>query len=419
MTAVSLHLPAARAACRGCGHSTVPVLDLGSMPIANELAPTALAARTQERFPLALHLCPSCGLLRVGHDVAPERLFRDYRYFSSFADTMVSHAAALVDRTCAALDLGPDDLVLEIASNDGYLLQHYARRGILVLGVDPAEEAARVAERERGVPTVCAFFDRALARAMARNGTRPRVIHAHNVVGHIPDPLDLLRGIAELLRDDGVALVEIPDAGLLLENAAFDTIYHEHYSYFTVTGLVGLCRRAGLTVLDVERTAVHGGSLLVTAARSGTSLPIRPRVAAELRGDVERETTSPRRWARLAATVEARRQAFRAKLAELPRPIWAYGASAKGCVLLGWAGLGPTEIPCVVDRSPHKQGRFVPGVGAEIVPPEAIDGGARPLPATLLLTVWNLRGEVLQQQRAFLERGGRFITAVPSVEVFP
>lgn len=415
MTAAEKLAPPAPA-CRGCGHDTLPVLDLGLMPVANELADTATAARERDRFPLVLHLCPSCGLLRVGHDLPPARLFRDYRYFSSYADTMVAHAADLAHRTCDTLGLGPDDLVLEIASNDGYLLQHYARRGVLVLGVDPAEDAAAVAEKERGVPTVCAFFDRALGRAMARAGTRPRVIHAHNVVGHVPDPLDLLRGIAELLRDDGVALVEIPDAGNLLDSAAFDTIYHEHYSYYTVTGLVGLLRRAGLTVLDIERTKVHGGSLLVTAGKGRAPLPIRPRVAAELRADAERETSNPRRWARLAATVAARRDELRATLAHLPGPIWAYGASAKGCVLLNWARLDAREIPCVVDRSPHKQGRYVPGVGAEIVPPERI---AVEQPATLLLTVWNLREEVRAQQRAFAARGGRFVTVVPSVEVFP
>jgi 2-polyprenyl-3-methyl-5-hydroxy-6-metoxy-1,4-benzoquinol methylase len=399
--------------CRGCnGTELQPVLDLGKMPLVNSLLDEGDLRRAEPRYPLELVFCPRCALVQITETIPPEKLFGDYTYFSSVSDTMVGEAKALAERLIAERRLDGSSLVLELASNDGYLLQHYAARKIPVLGIEPAANVARVAERDRKIPTMVAFFTAALSERLRRSGVLADVIHANNVLAHVPDPCSFLRGMERVLRDGGVAIVEVPHVIELVDKGAFDTIYHEHLCYFSLTSLQHIADKRGLFVRDVERLPIHGGSLRVYLQKQkGRGMSDRARALL----DEERAwgvlDVAPYR--RLAGEIERIRRGLLPLLSDLKskgHKIAAYGASAKGCVLLNHLGIGHEIVDFVVDKSVHKQGRFVPGVRTPILPPERL---LADMPDDVLLLAWNIEAEVMEQQAEYRRRGGRFLVPVP------
>ncbi len=392
----------------------MPVLSLGETPLANALLDAGQLAQPEPRYRLDFAFCASCALAQITEDVPPEALFRNYVYQSSFSDTMLRHVRELSQRVIAERRLDARSLVLEIASNDGYLLQYYAQRGIPVLGVEPAAEIAALARTRRGIPTLVEFFGAALGERLAAEGRLADVVHAHNVFAHVPDPGDFARGLRHVLRAGGVAVIEAPYVRDLVEKTEFDTIYHEHYSYFSLAAVDRLLQRHGLVVADVERLEIHGGSLRYWVAHEGAR--ISPRTGALLAEEERAGVTGAAFYRDFAGRVRALGDELGALLRERRaqgRRLAAYGASAKGATLLNAFGIGK-ELDFVVDRSTAKQGRYTPGTHLEILPPEAL---LERKPDDVLLLAWNLADEILAQQAEFRRRGGRFIVPVPRVRI--
>lgn len=402
--------------CRSCGSDRIEaVLSLGSTPLANALLASAEPDAGEPRFPLDVVFCAGCSLVQLTETVPPDVLFGEYVYFSSFSPAAVEHARQLTERVVADRRLGADHLVVEIASNDGYLLQHYARRGVPVLGIEPARNIAAAA-RERGIDTLNAFFTADLARQLASDGRAADVIHANNVLAHVPDLNGFVEGIRLLLRPGGVAIIEVPWVRELVRHLEFDTIYHEHLSYFSLTALAPLFERHGLVVADVETVEIHGGSLRLWIGHAGTSAR-GERVEALLRQEREEGLDHGRGYADFADRVARLGDELRALLRELKQAghsIAAYGASAKGSTLLNCFGIGGDLLDFVVDRSTVKQGLFTPGTHLRIRPTEDL---LTEMPDYVLLLTWNFAGEILEQQAEYRRRGGRFILPVPSPKV--
>jgi SAM-dependent methyltransferase len=405
------------ASCRACADEALEsVADLGRQPLADALAPTRRAALESPRFPLRLALCGRCGLLQLLETPPPGQLFgHAFPYYSSQIPSLVEHARRLADRLIESQRLDRHSLVLELASNDGYLLGHFHDRGIPVLGIDPAAGPVTAA-RAAGIETLAAFFNEALAEALASGGLCADVILANNVLAHVPDPADFLRGVRRLLSPEGMVVIEVGWARALLQQRSFDTVYHEHHCYFSVRALAALFARVGLVVRSIEPIAVQGGSLRVYAGHPGVA-------ASSLQGLIDQERRSgvfdPDRWRAMDAGRTAFAQGLRALIDDELRRGYrcaAYGAAAKGAMLLNLCGLSAEKLLWVADLSPHKQGRFMPGSGLEIVAPERID---RDQPERLLLLAWNWREEIAAQQVDWLERGGRFILPVSRPRFWP
>ena len=403
--------------CRGCaGTDLSVVLSLGKMPPSNALLTQGELGQPERRYPLDLAFCPACGLAQITVSVDPIELFDEYAYYSSYSTTMVAHAGAIAERMAERLDLGPDSLAVEIASNDGYLLQHYVRHGIPVLGIDPARNVIEAA-RDRGVETRCAYFGADLGEELRSSGNRASVLHANNVLAHVPDVNGVVRGIGRLLADDGLAVIETPYVRDLIERLEFDTIYHEHLFYYSLTALDRLFRRNGVRIVDVERIPIHGGSLRVFAAPAAS--PAEPSPAVDdLLAEEEALGLATLEYfqgfADRVSDLESQLVSLLASLKERGHRIAAYGAAAKGTVLLNAFGIGPERIDFVADRSEYKQGRYMPGVHIPIVGPERL---LTDMPDEVLLLAWNLAEEILEQQQEYRSRGGRFIVPAPVPEV--
>ena len=389
------------------------VLDLGRLPLANALLLAEQLHEPEDRFPLELFFCPQCALVQIGETVPPERLFYEYAYASSFSDTMVEHARLLVEALIGNRGLGAASLVVEIASNDGYLLQFYKAHGIPVLGIEPAANIAALSTA-KGIPTLIEFFDQELALRLAAQGRRANVIHGHNVFAHVPDPNRFVAGIAALLERSGIAIIEAPYVRDLIDKLEFDTIYHEHFSYYSVSAVADLCALHGLVIANVERVPIHGGSLRLFIAHAGEASPqvvdflSAEKIAGLLRFDYYRD------FGRQVATLKEELLALLWRLKGERRSIAAYGASAKGSTLMNAFGIDGRLIDFVVDRSSLKQRRFTPGNRLPILPPAAL---LERRPDYVLLLTWNFADEILTQQLEFRRMGSKFILPVPEVKV--
>ena len=403
-----------RITCRSCGGSDLQlVLALGNMPLANSLLSADQLNQPEPRFPLGLVFCPACALVQITVTVPPEQLFSNYLYLSSYSDTMLAHVRELTERLSRERALSADSLVIEIASNDGYLLKNYVKSGIPVLGIEPAQNVAKVAV-EHGVTTLTEFFGLQLGSRLAAEGHRADVVHAHNVLAHVADLNGVVSGINAVLKEDGLAVIEVPYVRDLIERTEFDTIYHEHLCYFSLSALDHLFTGHGLCIVDVERVAIHGGSLRIFVSRAGS-----PSIAVtELLADERRlGLTSIGYYSDFADRVRRLRTKLRATLSELRSTgcsLAAYGASAKGSTLLNYVGIGTETLDFVADRSTVKQGLFTPGTHLPIVAPEKLLDAK---PAYALLLVWNFADEILKQQAAYRMLGGRFIIPVPDVQI--
>lgn len=410
--------------CRACSQTgLVPILSLGETPLANALLTQPRLSEPEPRFPLHLVFCPSCSLVQIVESVPPEVLFSDYPYFSSFSETMLRSAQDIAQRIIRDRALSADSLIIEIASNDGYLLQYYKQSGLRVLGIEPAANIAAVAEAERGIPTLVEFFGVDLARRLGDEGMRADVIHANNVLAHVPDLNGVIEGFAQLLKPTGVAVIEVPYLREFIRNVEFDTIYHEHLCYFSLCSLSRLFSKNGLTIVDVEQIPIHGGSLRIFAAPSigPNGEPAEPSGAVvELsREEAEWGVDAAVTYEGFADRVLELRAHLRSMLTEIKKQgmsIAAYGASAKGATLLNYCGIGAETLEFVADVSTVKQGLFTPGTHLEIVPPQRL---LETMPDYVLLLSWNFADEIMRQQAEYIERGGRFIIPVPEPRVVP
>ena len=404
--------------CRSCGSTALRTfLDLGTVPLPTALLTAEQLGQPEPRFPLEVAHCPDCSLVQILEDVPPEQLFVDnYLYFSSFSDALLSHSRRHAQRLLRERGLGADSLVVELASNDGYLLRNFVTAGVPVLGVDPAPGQAEAANRD-GVRTIPEFFGLDLARRIREEVGPADVVIANNVMAHIPDPNDVVAGIAHLLADDGVVRIENPYVRDLVDGCEFDTIYHEHFFYHSCTSIDRLVGRHGLHLNDVEYFPdLHGGTLRwhVSAKHERSSAAERYLAEEEAAG-----ITDFAYYADFARRVEDVRTELVTLLERLRgegRTIAAYGAAAKGSTLTNYAGIGPDLVDFVVDRNVHKQGLFTPGMHLPVRAPEELLS-AQP-DYTLLLT-WNFREEIMEQQQEYVRRGGRFIVPLPWPEVTP
>lgn len=404
--------------CRHCGTDvTLPFIDLGSAPPSNAYL-TAGSLRAPEKwFPLRVLVCTQCWLVQTEDYAGAEELFSsDYAYFSSYSTTWLAHARDYVTAMVARFGLGKDSLVAEIAANDGYLLQYVKALGIPCFGVEPTASTA-VAARQKGIEIVEDFFGAGLADRLVAEGRKADLIAANNVLAHVPDINDFLKGFAALLKPAGVATFEFPHLLRLVEESQFDTIYHEHYSYLSFTAVERIARVNGLTVFDVEELATHGGSLRVFAHRADTGKqPVSPRVAELLNREAHAGMKSADFYRGFQARAEKIKNDFLAFLLEAHRSglkVAAYGAAAKGNTLLNFAGVRPDLLPYVVDRNPAKQGKFLPGSRIPIVDESHLKASR---PDRVVILPWNLRQEVMEQLAYIREWGGKFVVAVPQLE---
>jgi len=384
--------PRGTSVCRGCdGTDLVSVLDLGEQPLSNEMALSQ--EHPDPAFPLHLRTCPGCGLGQVGEYVLPERIFgEEYPYLSSVSSSWLAHAGRYVEQLTAELGLGSDDLVMEIASNDGYLLAQMQAVGPRVLGIEPAGKVAQIA-RDKGVPTVSEFFGLETAEKLVAEHGRPRLVAANNVMAHVPDLRDFVAGLAHLCDDRTVVTVENPSYLTLLHEVQFDTIYHEHFSYLTAHAVARVVAEAGLELVRVERLTTHGGSNRYWIARAG-SRPVDDSVAATIAEELEGGLLSEPTWREFSSRSRAAIDGLRSWLDErhaAGRVVAGYGAAAKGNTIMNAAGVRRDDLVVVVDGSEQKQGRFLPGTQVPVAAPTELAGHA---PDDVLILPWNIAGEI-------------------------
>jgi SAM-dependent methyltransferase len=402
--------------CRSCGSTrSLPVIDLGLQPLANNLLRPEDLGKPEPRFPLAVFVCADCWLMQITDTVPPVDLFSDYIYFSSFSDAMLKHAKAAVEKHITEKKLGKNSFVIEIASNDGYLLKNFVQAGVPCLGFEPAANIAEVA-RKNGVETHCDFFGKETASGLRDQKGRADLILGNNVFAHAPGTNDFVAGVAELLKPDGWVVFEFPYGVEMIEKVEFDTIYHEHVYYFTLTPLIPLFARHGMDIFHVERLPIHGGSLRLYACKKGAE-SIRATVAETLEAEAGLGVTSPAYYQRFsdhAARVKADLSAFLAEQKKAGRRVAAYGASAKGSTLLNYIGEAAGSLEFIADRSTYKQGRLSPGLHVPVVSAEELAVRA---PDYAVLLVWNFADEVMAQQQTFRAKGGRFVIPLPKLTV--
>ena len=403
--------------CRSCGAVLGrTVFDLGLVPLANEYPASEQECETEQRFPLKVRLCEQCWLLQLEEAVPPSRLFSDYAYFSSYSDTWMSHAKQFVHDSRERWHLDERSLVVEVASNDGYLLRHFVALGIPVLGIDPAENVVPTA-LAAGVPTEVGFFGLDLAERLSEQGVQADLVVANNVFAHVPDTNDFADGFARVLAPEGVLSIEFPELTTMLLGTQFNQIYHEHVFYFSLLSCETILRRKGLRVIDVERLTTHGGSLRLIACHD--SAGHREEVSVNLKREEELRlglagTDAYDAFASAANRRAASVSSFLERAATDGKRVVGYGAAAKGNTLLNYCGVSTREVAYVVDRSPHKQGHFLPGTHLPVVTLERLLSDR---PDYVIVLAWNLLDEVQASLPQVREWGGSFVTTMPSLTV--
>ena len=400
--------------CRLCGSPLAHTfVDLGMSPLCESFLAAGELDRMEPFFPLRVMVCQDCFLVQLREYVAPEHIFTEYAYFSSFSTSWVAHAKTYCDAMQARFGLGRNSLVVELASNDGYLLQHFLPKGIPVLGIEPAANVAEAA-RAKGVATTVDFFGVRLARQMAAEDKLADLIAGNNVLAQVPDLNDFVAGMPLILKPEGVITLEFPHLARLIDERQFDTIYHEHFSYFSLVTVDRLARAHGLRLIDVEEWPTHGGSLRVFLAHAASLHAAMPAVAQLLAAEEARGFRRIETYTGFQDEVRALKRELLALLIDLKRQgrtICGYGAPGKGNTLLNYCGIGPDFLDFTVDRNPYKHGRFTPGMHVPILTPEAID---EVKPDYVLILPWNLKTEITRQLRHIGGWGGKFIVPVPA-----
>lgn len=404
--------------CNFCGAVLADTfVDLGEMALANSYLAEADLTKPEPRYPLHARVCRSCFLVQVEPAVPAEEIFSDYAYFSSYSESWVAHARAYASMAASRFGLGPDSLVAEVASNDGYLLKHFVAAGIPVLGIEPAANIAKVAE-ENGVRSEVAFFGKETAERLRARGLTADLMAANNVLAHVPDLNDFVSGFPMLLKPDGVLTFEFPHLLNLINEVQFDTIYHEHFSYLSLLTVEKIFAAHGMAVFDVEELPTHGGSLRVYARHVAcTRHADGPGLEAVRKKERDASFDRPGAYAGFEPRVIAVRDAllnFLRTARDEGKVVAAYGAAAKGNTLLNYCGVDAGLIPFVVDRSPAKQGHYLPGSHIPIFAPEKI---TQEKPDYVLILPWNLRDEIMAEMAHVRDWGGKFVTAIPELRI--
>ncbi len=403
--------------CRFCqALLRLTVVDLGMSPPCQSFLPPERIREMEPFYPLHVFACESCFLVQLEEFVPPEDIFSDYAYYSAYSTSWVEHAREYVEMIQRRLELGAGDLAVELASNDGYLLQHFVGSGVDILGIDPAANVAQDAQA-RGVPTLVAFFGSETAQRLVGEGKRASLVIGNNVLAQVPDLNDFVAGVQILLRDDGTATFEFPHLLHLLDRLEYDTIYHEHFSYFSFATIVEILSKHGLTTYDVEELPTHGGSLRVYAQRDGGPRELSSRVHALLEREEEEGLRSPERYARFAEEVKESKRALLDLLIRLRRDgkqVVGYGAPGKGNTLLNYCGIRTDLLDYTVDRNPHRQGYYTPGTHIPIHAPDKI---AETRPDYIVVLPWNLIDEISAQLEYTREWGARLIVPIPVAKI--
>lgn len=406
------------AGCRFCGTTLQHVfVDLGMSPMANSYLKPHQLNRMEPFYPLRAFVCEQCFLVQLEQFESPDHIFSDYAYFSSFSDLFLQHAKDYVDMAMDRFKLGGGSYVVEIASNDGYLLQNFVKRGVPVLGIEPAKNVAEVAVK-KGVPSLVKFFGVETARELAAKGRRPDLLIGNNVLAHVPDINDFVGGLKVLLGPTGVATMEFPHLMRLMAFNQFDTVYHEHFSYFSLTTVAQIFSKHGLTLFDVEEISTHGGSLRIYARHDGdASKPVTERLTALRTKEAREGFATLNHYLSFSEGVNETKRAlleFLIKAKREGKKVVAYGAAAKASTLLNFCGVRTDLVDYLVDRSPYKQGHWLPGVHIPIYDPERVKTDK---PDYVMILAWNLKDEVMAQMAFIRDWGGKFVVPIPKITV--
>ena len=405
--------------CRFCGSKLEHIfVDLGASPLVQSFLSSDKLNQMEPFYPLQVFVCGKCFLVQLQEFVAPENIFSDYLYFASYSDTWLAHAKRYTDEMVRRFPISEKSLVIEIASNDGYLLQYFAEKNIPVLGVEPAANVAQVAAK-KGISSITKFFSRETAKELVAAGKRADLLLGNNVLAHVPDVNDFVEGMKILLKPQGVITMEFPHLMQLMEQNQFDTIYHEHFSYFSFLTVQKIFAAHGLTLFDVEELPTHGGSLRIFARHAEDSTkPVGQAVTdlcarEEAGGYARLETYS--RFAEQVKETKRKLLEFLINAKRNGKKIAAYGAAAKGNTLLNYCAIRTDFLDYTVDRSPYKQGMFLPGTRIPVYSPDQIK---RTQPDYLLILPWNLKDEIIQQNAYIRDWGGQFVVPIPEVTVY-
>jgi 2-polyprenyl-3-methyl-5-hydroxy-6-metoxy-1,4-benzoquinol methylase len=405
--------------CRHCGAVLKTIFaDLGATPVSNDYLNAQSREGAEPYYPLRAFVCDSCRLVQLEDFRRATDLFReDYAYFSSISTSWLDHAKCYVETITQRFGLTERSTVIEVASNDGYLLQYFKRDGVRVLGIEPCRSVAEYAIREKGIATLMEFFGESMAITLVANGFSADLTVANNVLAHVPDINDFVSGFRKILKPEGVSTFEFPHLLNLIRQCQFDTIYHEHFSYLSLLAADRLFTSNGLRIFDVETFPTHGGSLRLFVCRREASWARSPRVEEMLKIERSEGLDDDRVYLAFAEKVRETKRSLLELLIGLKRKgktIIGYGAPAKGNTLLNYCGIGSDFLEFTVDRSPQKQGLYLPGTRLTIMPPEAIDDAK---PDYVLILPWNLKEEIMDQMRHVRDWGGRFIVPIPSPQI--
>jgi 2-polyprenyl-3-methyl-5-hydroxy-6-metoxy-1,4-benzoquinol methylase len=381
--------------CRSCGNPLKHTfVELGVSPLANSYLTEEQLQQMEPFYPLHAYVCDACYLVQLNEFESPEQIFSDYAYFSSYSESWLNHAKEYTNLMVERFGLNSNSHVVEIASNDGYLLQYFQKKGIPVLGVEPAKNVAKVAQ-EAGIPTITKFFGVQTALKLSSEGKHADLMLGNNVLAHVPDLNDFVKGFKVLLKPQGIITMEFPHLMRLIEENQFDTIYHEHFSYFSLITVNKVFAKHGLTIFDVQELPTHGGSLRIYACHAeNTSKPVSEQISDLLNREID---------------------AFMIKAKRKGKSLVGYGAPAKGNTLFNYCGIRTDFIDYTVDRSPHKQGHFLPGTRIPIYQPDKIK---ETKPDYLVILPWNLQDEIMEQMAHIRDWGGQFVTLIPKVRIY-